>query len=140
MIDNLYTTCGYHPTRCNELNLTNEDEVREKMLELCRKNSKKIVAIGEFGLDYERTQFCDVEQQKRYFEFQLKHLLCLNKPLFLHNRMSSQDLADILSKYRDENIKGGVVRIDERKSIKIRFEFRFIRSMEPSMKLDDLLN
>lgn len=107
--DNLYTTCGYHPTRCNELNSTNEDEVREKMLELCRKNSKKIVAIGEFGLDYERTQFCDVEQQKRYFEFQLKHLLCLNKPLFLHNRMSSQDLGDILSKYRDENIKGGVI-------------------------------
>jgi len=35
------------------------------MIELCRKNSKKIVAIGEFGLDYERTQFCDVEQQKR---------------------------------------------------------------------------
>lgn len=35
------------------------------MIELINKNSDKIVAIGEFGLDYERTQFCDVEQQKR---------------------------------------------------------------------------
>lgn len=46
-----------------------------------------------------------------YFEFQLKHLLCLNKPLFLHNRMSSQDLYEILAKHRHENVKGGVVRL-----------------------------
>jgi TatD DNase family protein len=64
-IDNLYTTCGYHPTRCNEFNESNKSEILEQMIELCGQNSKKIVAIGEFGLDYERTQFCDIEQQKR---------------------------------------------------------------------------
>jgi len=64
-IDNLYTTCGYHPTRCNEFNESNENEILNEIIELCRKNSKQIVAIGEFGLDYERTQFCDIEQQKR---------------------------------------------------------------------------
>jgi TatD DNase family protein len=63
--ENVYTTCGYHPTRCNEFNESNADEIVNQMIELCRKNSEKIVAIGEFGLDYERTQFCDIEQQKR---------------------------------------------------------------------------
>ncbi len=64
-IENLYTTCGYHPTRCNEFNESNKNEILNQMIELCRKNSDKIVAIGEFGLDYERTQFCDIDQQKR---------------------------------------------------------------------------
>lgn len=64
-VENLYTTCGYHPTRCNEFNASNEKEMIDQMVELCRMNAKKIVAIGEFGLDYERTQFCEIEQQKR---------------------------------------------------------------------------
>lgn len=46
----------------------------------------------------------------RYFEFQLKHLSLLNKPLFLHNRAASNDLYDILVKYRDQIKAGGVVR------------------------------
>ena len=64
-LENLYTTSGYHPTRCNEFNESNEKEVIDQMIELCRMNPSKIVAIGEFGLDYERTQFCEIEQQKR---------------------------------------------------------------------------
>ena len=64
-VENLFTTCGYHPTRCNEFTETNADELIRTMVDLCRIHSKKIVAIGEFGLDYERTQFCDIEQQKR---------------------------------------------------------------------------
>ncbi|UJR36162.1 hypothetical protein I4U23_028896 [Adineta vaga] len=107
--ENLYTTCGYHPTRCNEFNDSNENEILHQMKELIEKNSEKIVAIGEFGLDYERTQFCDIDQQKRYFEFQLKHLIVLNKPLFLHNRAASKDLYDILYKYRDQITAGGVI-------------------------------
>lgn len=45
----------------------------------------------------------------RYFEFQLKHLVHLKKPLFLHNRAASNDLHEILSKYRNEILAGGVV-------------------------------
>lgn len=65
LIENVYTTCGYHPTRCNEFTEENADQLIRTMIDLCQNHSKKIVAVGEFGLDYERTQFCDIEQQKR---------------------------------------------------------------------------
>lgn len=64
-VENLYTTCGYHPTRCSEFNENNEKEIVREMTELFRSHADRIVAVGEFGLDYERTQFCDIEQQKR---------------------------------------------------------------------------
>jgi Tat protein secretion system quality control protein TatD with DNase activity len=44
-----------------------------------------------------------------YFEFQLQHLISLGKPLFLHNRAASQDLYEILYKYREKIKTGGVV-------------------------------
>ncbi|CAM4786205.1 unnamed protein product [Rotaria magnacalcarata] len=85
--ENLYTTCGYHPTRCSEFNESNENEILQQIIELCQINSNKIVAIAET----------------------LKHLISLEKPLFLHNRAASQDLYDILSKYRDQIKLGGVI-------------------------------
>jgi len=39
--DNLYTTCGYHPTRCNEFNESNENDILHQMMDLYEKNSKK---------------------------------------------------------------------------------------------------
>jgi Tat protein secretion system quality control protein TatD with DNase activity len=35
--------------------------------------------------------------------------MSLGKPLFLHNRAASQDLYEILYKYRDQITTGGVV-------------------------------
>ncbi|CAF0936259.1 unnamed protein product, partial [Didymodactylos carnosus] len=106
--DNLYTTCGYHPTRCQEFAQNDENVLIEKMVDLLKND--KVIAIGELGLDYERQQFCSIDIQKRYFEFQLKNLTSNSmnrKPLFLHNRSSTQDLYEILNRYR-ENIVGGV--------------------------------
>ena len=70
----------------------------------------------------------------RYFEFQLKHLSLLNKPLFLHNRAASNDLYDILVKYRDQIKAGGVVSpiMFEKENVFSQFvrSIRFIRLME----------
>ena len=61
-----------------------------------------VTAVGECGLDYERTKFCDVETQRKYFETQLELSAHTGLPLFLHNRASCDDLVSILDRHRDK--------------------------------------
>ena len=68
-----------------------------------------VVAVGEFGLDYERTKFCDIETQQKYFEKQLELSEATGLPLFLHNRNSGADLVRILFENKDKMPGGGVV-------------------------------
>jgi len=67
--DFLYTTVGVHPTRCGEFesNGTDPDQHIQRLMEMVEKGNVKIVAIGEFGLDYDRTQFCPIDIQKKIF-------------------------------------------------------------------------
>ncbi|XP_044735328.1 putative deoxyribonuclease TATDN1 [Chrysoperla carnea] len=109
--ENLFSTVGCHPTRCQEFETNNTPEQYLSSLErLIKSDEKKIVALGECGLDYDRLHFCPKEVQKKYFEEQLKLSLKLNKPLFLHCRNSSDDFIKIISKY--EGIKGVVHSFD----------------------------
>lgn len=61
--DRLYSTVGIHPTRCSEFKEEDIDQVIKELIEVGQKGKemKKIVAIGEFGLDYDRLFFCDKE-------------------------------------------------------------------------------
>ena len=78
----VYGTVGIHPH--------NADSTKREDFDLIEKlaiNNKKIVAIGECGLDYDR-MFSTKENQLRCLE---KHIVLaekLNKPLFLHERLS----------------------------------------------------
>jgi len=66
-------------------------------------NGGCIAAVGEFGLDYDRLQFCQKDVQIKYFEKQLEELaLPLKLPLFLHCRTgeAAKDLVGILEKYQ----------------------------------------
>src|SRR4029077_6817223 len=107
--------------------LINEQEFnKEQYEELAR--SKKVVAIGEIGLDYyykpkttaKLAQF--KEKQKQVFIQQLDLARELDLPLILHCRMAHDDVIDILksqipnhksqinSKFEIQNSKlGGVV-------------------------------
>ncbi|EFA82111.1 deoxyribonuclease [Heterostelium album PN500] len=97
----LFTTIGVHPTRCSEF-IDREQEYIDTLLELYTQNKDKIVAIGEFGLDYDRLEFCPKETQLKYFELQFKLVEATKLPLFLHLRSSAafNDFVEVIKKYR----------------------------------------
>lgn len=104
----LFSTVGVHPCRAsefekNDLNLKPE-EYLQKLITLLKEDEKSrhIVAIGEFGLDYDRFNFCDKATQQKYFEYQFE--LCSHAPhlpLFLHNRNTGTDFVDTLKKFNN---------------------------------------
>lgn len=123
-------TVGVHPTRCqqefidkvgshNDSNENNphyhgvdDEDVLRQLLDLAMSGQSDgtVVAIGEFGLDYDRLEFCSKPVQQKYFIRQLQVLAKhTNLPLFLHNRQVGCDLWDILTQYRDCWGKSGVV-------------------------------
>ena len=61
----VYSTVGIHPTRCNEFSQVGTKAVIQLLDEVVvtGKQFGKVVAIGECGLDYDRLQFCQKEQQ-----------------------------------------------------------------------------
>jgi len=103
----LFATVGCHPTRCSEF-VEEPDKYFASLLQLVQDNKEQVVAIGEFGLDYDRTKFCDKETQIKYFTKQLDLCEITGLPLFLHCRAAAPDLVEILQLNRSR-LKGGVV-------------------------------
>lgn len=100
-MENGYCTIGVHPTHC----MAFEDDPKgyfETLLQLAQegKASGKCVAIGECGLDYDRLQFCSREIQLKYFQQQFHLAEKVKLPMFLHNRNTSGDFVDMVSKNR----------------------------------------
>ncbi|MBR1545070.1 MAG: TatD family hydrolase [Alphaproteobacteria bacterium] len=89
--DCVFGAIGQHPEEAEREGLVSKDE----LLTFVSK-SKKIIAIGETGLDYSRDGFNR--------DFQIENLLNhidvarkLNLPIIIHNRDSNDDMTDILS-------------------------------------------
>lgn len=105
-----FSTVGVHPTRCRAFDDDPEGLVAE-LTAVAREGMSDgtVVAIGEMGLDYARTEFCDVETQKRGLDLQLSVAESTGLPLFVHNRDTGTDLLDALTARRDAFPGGGVV-------------------------------
>ncbi|KAK8831168.1 hypothetical protein WA577_003339 [Blastocystis sp. JDR] len=93
----LYSTVGVHPTRCSEFLEGNPEEMMKELIAIGKegKAEKKIVAVGEFGLDYDRLHFCDKETQNKYFRKQFELVSALDLPLFLHCRNCDEDFLKV---------------------------------------------
>ncbi len=91
--DNVYGAIGFHPTEL--------DEVKESDYEFLEREiqNKKIVAIGEIGLDYHYPD-TDKELQKRHFIRQLELAKKYDIPVIIHSRDAIQDTYDLVKKYK----------------------------------------
>lgn len=90
--DFVYGAIGFHPS---ELDLIGDDDY--SFLENNLKN-KKVVAIGEIGLDYHYDNV-DKVKQREHFIRQLKLARKYDLPVIIHSRDSIKDTYDILRKY-----------------------------------------
>ena len=89
-ISNLYVGVGIHPHHASEINLQTYDEFKTYAMH------KKVVAIGEIGLDYFRN-FQSPAVQKKCFDLFLGVATDIGKPVFLHHRdclLYTSDAAD----------------------------------------------
>jgi TatD DNase family protein len=108
--DKLFTTAGVHPTHAKLFDTHGADNYYKALLKHVTDNlsSKKIVALGEMGLDYDRLEYCDKETQMKYFDLQLNMTRECPLPLFLHMRSACTDFVEIISRHR-ASIKQAVV-------------------------------
>ncbi len=96
--DFIYATIGFHP-----VDIEGYTDEAEKELENLAKNNKKVLAIGEIGLDY-HWMTTPKEQQQEIFRRQLDLATKLDLPIVIHSRDAMEDTVKILKEYPD--VKG----------------------------------
>ncbi|MDO4938923.1 MAG: TatD family hydrolase [Lachnospiraceae bacterium] len=98
---NIYATLGVHPDEVAELN----DDDMQYFLELSK--DKKVVAIGEIGLDY-HWNVNPREVQKEWFIKQIHLAQEAQLPVNIHSRDAAQDTLDTV-KRENAGKFGGIV-------------------------------
>ena len=95
----MYCAVGIHPH--------DSQEYSQQSLEIIRKKAehKKVVAIGEIGLDY-HYDFSPRDVQKQCFAAHIQLALQLELPLIIHNRESHKDILDIVKAEKGYNAGG----------------------------------
>ncbi len=93
----IYGCLGIHP---EEVHSYNDSDL--KFLEKNLKN-KKIVAIGEIGLDYHYDKESK-QKQIDLFEYQLRLAEAFQMPVVIHSREATNDTIEILKKYRVKGV------------------------------------
>lgn len=97
----VYGAIGVHPNETGELNEDDINWLKEQSLH------KKIVAIGEIGLDYYWDE-PDHETQKKWFIRQLDAAKQVKLPVIIHSRDAAKDTLDIM-KAEGARETGGVI-------------------------------
>lgn len=95
----VYATVGVHPHDATTLN----DSVLKRLRELA--GHKKVVAIGEIGLDYYR-DLSPRPVQKEAFHKQLQLAVELQMPIVIHTRESFADTIAIVREYASRLVGG----------------------------------
>jgi TatD DNase family protein len=99
-MDNVYTSVGIHPTTDPDLAVD-----VDTLINLA--DDAKVIAIGETGLDYFRSEG-DLAWQQQRFRTHIQAAKEIDKPLIIHTREAAEDTLRIL---REENAAtvGGIM-------------------------------
>ena len=97
--DDVYVTIGYHPS---EADITSDDDLNMLAKQL---NEKKVVGVGEIGLDYHYGKE-NALLQKELFRKQMRIAEKNNLPVVIHSRDATKDTIDILREF--PNVKGDI--------------------------------
>ncbi|HCX62634.1 MAG TPA: hydrolase TatD [Clostridiales bacterium] len=95
----IYAAVGCHPHDSKYMN----DETMGVFRELSK--NKKVIAIGEIGLDYYYDN-SDRETQKKWFREQIKLANELDMPYIVHDRDAHEDLFKIMKEEAKSNTRG----------------------------------
>lgn len=95
---NFYTSVGFHPESMENL----PKSPFETTINLARR-SKKVVAIGEIGLDYHYDGY-DRNKQLDLFVSQLEVAKDLGLPVIIHLRDATEDGLEILKRYKPKGV------------------------------------
>ncbi|MEG1751625.1 MAG: TatD family hydrolase [Clostridia bacterium] len=99
--DNMFCTIGFHPDDISQMDVPAENFLLENA------KNKKVVAIGEIGLDY-HNNISNHAEQKVAFKKQIEIAIKSKKPIVVHTRQSINDTITILEQYKNEKVFGVV--------------------------------
>ena len=94
----IYGTYGIHPHEAKNYKITSKSIIEEV------NNNKKVIGIGETGLDFYYNH-SDKTQQIISFEEHIKASIDLNMPLIIHSRNAEIETLEIFDKYKNQNLK-----------------------------------
>ena len=94
----IYGTIGIHPHE------TNNDTVDSEFIVKNLLENKKIIGIGETGLDF---FYNNSEKNKQIdsFRIHIEASLKANVPIIIHSREAEEETFNILNEYKDEKLK-----------------------------------
>tara|TARA_X000000950_G_scaffold229142_1_gene276874 strand:+ start:344 stop:1105 length:762 start_codon:yes stop_codon:yes gene_type:complete len=94
----IFGTIGIHPHEANN------NEINSEFIINNLNENKKIIGIGETGLDffYDNT---DRKKQIKSFKIHIAAALESNIPLIIHSRNAEEKTFEILNEYKDEKLK-----------------------------------
>lgn len=100
--ENVYAIIGMHPSDAEKWNVEFEEFLTNNL------PNKKVLALGEIGLDYHYENFSK-QTQKQVFIKQLEIANKLGVPIVIHERDAVGDVIDILRQNKHLLNNGGVV-------------------------------
>lgn len=116
--DFVYACIGIHPDAYLD------DLSKFETILINNLNNKKVVGIGEIGLDYYYTKE-NREKQIEVFEFQLKLAEKYNLPVVIHSREATLDTINSLKKYKVKGLLHSYTGSIETANILIKMGFYF---------------